>query len=209
MKTSKGRAFLLRFLVVVALFKINHRSIRHRSSTDEKLRSDPFPVNRGRRVQCEPWFPLVFSYCPQPSRTYVASSQMEKRDKCLLTTVQGLTVWILSVTQKRKASPLRERKGMCPMSLPSQPLTRGPSFSQPCLLSIHPSCLLTFTQNPNATNSHPLLCHAAQSFQEADQSSIKAIMPMAIPSQATVLSVNPAVQRSKGRCSCCGAWAVP
>lgn len=72
MKTSKGRAFLLRFLLVVALFKINHRSIRHKSSTDEKLRSDPFPVNRGWRIQCEPWFPLVFSYCPQPNRTYLA-----------------------------------------------------------------------------------------------------------------------------------------
>lgn len=111
---------------------------------------------------------------------------------------------------EKEGIPTERAKGnVCPVSLPSQPPTRGPSFSQRCLLSIRPSCLLIFTQNPNATNSHPLLCHAAQSFQEADQSSIKAIMLMAIPSQARVLSVKPAVQRSKGRCSCCGAWAVP
>lgn len=111
---------------------------------------------------------------------------------------------------EKEGIPTERAKGNVP-SVSSLTATdkRGPSFSQPCLLSICPSCLLTFTQNPNATYSHPLLFHAAQTPQEADQSSIKAIMLMAIPLQATVLSVNPAVQRSKGRCSCCGAWAVP
>lgn len=92
----------------------------------------------GWRVRGEPWFPLALSYCPQPNRIYVAWSPMEKQDKWLLTTVQDLTVWILSVSRKRRAPPLREWKGMCPVSLPSQPPTKEalPSLGADCSASI-------------------------------------------------------------------------
>lgn len=46
----------------------------------------------------------------------------------------------------------------------------GPSFSQSCLLSIHPHCFLTFKQNPNVTYRSHLLFHTeAQMPQEANQ----------------------------------------
>lgn len=64
---------------------------------------------------------------------------------------------------EKESSPTERVKGNVPsVSSLTATYKRGPSFSRRRLLSIHPRCLLTFTQNPNATYRPPLLFHGTQ-----------------------------------------------